>query len=652
MQMHRKHILLSLLAAVNTIVLYCQGSLCPSNIDFETGDLNNWECKTGRVESIAGVNTVTWESSGVNPLNHHIIPRATAGIDPYGNFSEASPNGSAYSVRLGNNYFQNISAEGMFYTFVIPDTATLFSILFYYAVVFQDPQHNPDEQPRFRARVFNVTDNEVIDCANFDFTASASLPGFTVSTADPTVIYKDWTPVTINLSGLAGKTIRLEFITSDCTFRGHFGYAYIDVSSSCSGAVTGNQVCADTDEVSLVAPYGFQTYTWYADQTFSTVLSTSQTLTLSPVPPAGTSLPVVVGPYPGFGCPDTVVAVLKIVPLPVANAGTDVTACKNQFAQLGSAPLQGYGYTWTPATLLANPTAANPVTILNLPGTTTFYLAVLDSITGCNNYDSVRVNPVEIDTTLLVLGRTSFCNNEPVNTQLQLLSADGNFQWLENNSAINGATAAVFNPNPAITSIYQAEIRKDICTDRSRQVIITKLPVPAAGFSLFPAEQCLNGPVLITNSSSEPPGVNTNYIWEISDGRIFTTKDLSLTFNSPGRKDISLIAITADGCRDTAVQSFQVLDKCGVFIPSAFTPGGDGRNDLFRPYFLGAYKLKRFAIYERNGSMVFETKTIGDGWDGRIKGKMLTTSVLVWMLEYEDDSGKIIFQKGTVTLIR
>lgn len=130
MQMHRKHILLSLLAAVNTIVLYCQGSLCPSNIDFETGDLNNWECKTGRVESIAGVNTVTWESSGVNPLNHHIIPRATAGIDPYGNFSEASPNGSAYSVRLGNNYFQNISAEGMFYTFVIPDTATLFSILF------------------------------------------------------------------------------------------------------------------------------------------------------------------------------------------------------------------------------------------------------------------------------------------------------------------------------------------------------------------------------------------------------------------------------------------------------------------------------------------------------------------------------------------
>ena len=652
MQAYSKHILLLLLAALNALTVFCQGSLCPSNIDFENGSLSNWECKTGRVESIAGVNTVTWESSGVNPLNHQIITRATAGLDTYGNFSQASPNGSAYSVRLGNNYFQNISAEGMYYTFSIPDTATLFSILFYYAVVFQDPQHNPDEQPRFRARIYNVTDDEVINCANFDFTASASLPGFTVSAVDPTVIYKDWTPVTINLSGLAGKTIRLEFITSDCTFRGHFGYAYIDVSGSCSGAVTGNQVCEDANEVTLLAPYGFQTYSWYADQTFSTVLSSSQALTISPVPAAGTTFPVVVGPYPGFGCPDTVVAVLKTLPLPVTNAGIDVTACKNQFAQLGTQPVQGYGYSWTPAPLLLNPTAANPVTVLNLPDTTTFYLAVIDSMSGCRNYDTVKVNPVTIDTAMLVLGRTSFCNNETVNTSLQLLSAEGSFKWLENNNVVNGASFTIFNPNPVATSIYQAEIRKGICTDRSRQVIITRLPVPAARFSVSPAEQCLNGPVMVTNNSIEPPGVNTSYIWQLSDGRSFTTKDLGLTFNTPGRKDISLIATTADGCRDTTTQSFQVLDRCGVFVPTAFTPGDDGRNDLFRPYFLGAYKLKRFAVYERNGSLVFETKTIGDGWNGRIKGKMLTTSVLAWMLEYEDDSGKTIFQKGTVTLIR
>lgn len=652
MQTHRKHILLSALAAFIALAVFCQGSLCPSNIDFETGSLNNWECKTGRVESIAGANTVTWENNGVNPLNHQIIARATAGLDPYGNFSTASPNGSAYSVRLGNNYFQTISAEGMFYTFNIPDTATIFSILFNYAVVFQDPQHNPDEQPRFRARVFNVTDNKVIDCANFDFTASATLPGFTISAVDPTVIYKDWTPVTINLSGLAGKTIRLEFITSDCTFRGHFGYAYIDVSGSCAGAVTGNLFCANADEASLVAPYGFQSYKWYADQTFSTVLSNSQTLTLNPAPLPGTSFSVVVAPYPGFGCPDTILTVMKTVSLPVADAGGDKAVCNNRSVLLGTEPVQGYGYAWTPASLLLNATAANPVTMLNLPDTTKFYLTVLDSITGCKNYDSVYVNPVTIDTALLVLGNTTFCNNEQVNTSLQLLNNSGSFQWFENNREINGATLAVFNPNPAATSIYQAVIRKDICTDSSRKVLITRLPVPVAAFSVSPAEQCLNGPVSVINRSTEPEGVITNYVWQLSDGRTFTTKNLALTFDNPGRKDILLMATTSAGCTDTVSQSFKVLDKCGVFVPTAFTPGNDGRNDVFRPYFLGAYKLKRFAVYERNGSLVFETKTIGDGWDGRIKGKMLTTSFLVWMLEYEDESGKIIFQKGTVTLIR
>jgi gliding motility-associated-like protein len=652
MRTHSRYILNYLLATVTGVTLYCQNSLCPPNIDFENGSLDNWECKTGRVESIAGVNTVTWMNNGVNPLNHHIIPRATAGVDPYGNFSEASPNGSAYSVRLGNNYFQNISAEGMFYTFNIPDTAAVFSILFQYAVVFQDPQHNPDEQPRFRASIYNLTDNEVIDCANFDFTASASLPGFTISTVDPTVIYKDWTPVTINLSGLAGKTIRLEFITSDCTFRGHFGYAYIDVNSSCSGAITGNRVCADADEVSLVAPFGFQTYAWYADQTFSTILSSSQVLTVSPVPPAGTSFPVIVGPYPGFGCPDTISTTLKTIALPVANAGSDMSVCKNQFVQIGAVPVQGYGYSWTPASLLVNPATANPVTMLNLTDTTTFYLSVIDSITGCKNYDTVQVNPVSIDTALIVSGKTTFCKNEPVNTTLQLLVNDGNIQWFENNLAVTGATAGLFYPNPAETGIYWAVITKDICTASSRQVIITKRPVPEAAFSVGPAEQCLNGPVVLLNKTAEPAGINTSYTWQISDGRSFNSKNLTLSFNMPGRKDISLIAVTTDGCRDTAMQSYQVLEKCGVFVPTAFSPGEDGRNDLFRPIFLGAFKLKRFAVYERNGVLVFETKTVGEGWDGRIRGKMLTTSVLVWTLEYEDDNGKTVFQKGTVTLIR
>jgi gliding motility-associated-like protein len=630
-----------------------QTTLCPPNIDFEMGNLTNWECKTGRVESIAGVNTVTWEATGVNTLNHKIIPRASAGVDQYGGFSEASPIGGAYSVRLGNNFFQTISAEGMFYTFTIPQTATIFSILFQYAVVFQDPLHNPDEQPRFRTSVFNVTDNQVIDCSNFDYTASASLPGFQTSTVDPTVIYKDWTPVTLNLSGLAGKTIRLEFITSDCTFRGHFGYAYIDVSSSCSGAVGGTIACPDAATASLVAPHGFQSYTWYNDNTFSSVISSAQTLLLNPVPPAGTSFPVVVGPYPGFGCPDTIMAVLSTAPMPIANAGADAVVCAGGQAQLGTATVSGHGYSWQPASLLMNPTVATPQTIANLNGINSFYLTVTDSITGCKNYDTVQVAPVTIDTAMLMIGDTVFCSNKPVTTSLHALTAKGSIQWYENGIAVGGANGSFFNPQPTLSSnTYWAVIQDGLCVNMTRPVNIKLLPVPVVDFSTDPSEQCINGAVNFFNKSTVQGDTISSYQWQLSDGRRFGTKNLELNFSRPGSVDIWLKAISKDGCVDSATKKIQIVETCGVYVPTAFTPDDDGKNDLFGPIFYGLFKLRRFSVYDRNGFVVFSTKTIGERWDGRHKGVKVASSVFVWILEYETVDGKPVVEKGTVTLIR
>jgi hypothetical protein len=57
-------------------------------------------------------------------------------------------------------------------------------------------------------------------------------------------------------------------------------------------------------------------------------------------------------------------------------------------------------------------------------------------------------------------------------------------------------------------------------------------------------------------------------------------------------------------------------------------------------------------VYDRNGFVVFSTKTIGERWDGRHKGVKVASSVFVWILEYESVDGKPVFEKGTVTLIR
>src|SRR4029077_20247320 len=138
--------------------------------------------------------------------------------------------------------------------------------------------------------ITDVTDNTIISCASFTFLAiGSSLPGFLVSNRSDTtaVLYKDWSAVSVDLSGKAGKTIRLFFKTADCTFRRHFGYAYVDVNSECSSEFVGATYCPSDTAIKVVAPYGYQNYTWY-NHNFTQVLGTQQELSLNPPPAVGT----------------------------------------------------------------------------------------------------------------------------------------------------------------------------------------------------------------------------------------------------------------------------------------------------------------------------------------------------------------------------
>ena len=85
--------------------------------------------------------------------------------------------------------------------------------------------------------------------------------------------------------------------------------------------------------------------------------------------------------------------------------------------------------------------------------------------------------------------------------------------------------------------------------------------------------------------------------------------------------------------------------------PSAFTPNGDGLNDVIRPIAVGVQEIKYFRIYNRWGQMIFNTTTNQKGWDGKISGTPQGSNVFVWMVSAIDYTGKPIFLKGTVTLI-
>jgi gliding motility-associated-like protein len=112
-----------------------------------------------------------------------------------------------------------------------------------------------------------------------------------------------------------------------------------------------------------------------------------------------------------------------------------------------------------------------------------------------------------------------------------------------------------------------------------------------------------------------------------------------------------LKVVTAEGCRALAVTKVRVFYD--VQLPGAFTPNGDGHNDLFRVPPVITVHIRRLAVYNRQGVMVFLTEDMGKGWDGRLGGKLQPAGVYVWMVEYDNPlTKKIEMKKGTVVLVR
>jgi gliding motility-associated-like protein len=786
---------------------------CPPNIDFEQGDFSGWTCYTGGVSAAGAQNTISLIPSSPIGGRHTMMSYFPGdGVDQYGGFPVNCPNGSGHSIKLGNNA-GGAEAEGISYQFTIPSGANEYTLIYNYAVVFQDPNHQVYEQPRMEIEITNVTDGNTISCSSFAFFPFGTpLPGFQQSSiveGNAPVWYKNWTAVTINLNGNAGKTIKLLFKTSDCTFRRHFGYAYIDVNSECSGRFEGASFCPDDNFVDVIAPYGYQGYTWY-NSTFTQVLGTQQTLSFIPPPPTSTQVAVVLTPYNGYGCLDTLYTDVVNNLVVIADAGKDTVSCNHVPVPIGSQPLLGVKYSWSPTAGLSNPNIANP---LALPDTTTtYYLTARSNGGGCLRLDTVVVYAFNVDNALQLLGKANYCIGTGDSAVLVAQSADS-IQWYRNDIAIPGANGTRYSVQQ--TGSYHAVLFAPFgCTVSTPKKQITVASIPLATFTVNIAKQCLlNNQFIFQNNSTNAVGA-MEYRWIFGDGREATTKDVTHTYTKagiynvklivssnticadtfpaeitvyqnpiadfsappicinlpveiinktldtvgspisylwtfangqtstlrtppspiysiPGKYDLSLfvssvqcptpghtlkLKISIDKPRDgirypieyavtnlpldlsarnfgesvlwkpafnlnnatsfnpefkgnadqelvvdittktkcvtTDTQFVKIVKDIAIHVPSAFTPNGDGKNDILKPIIFGIKKLHYFRVFNRFGQLIYETNINRQGWDGSFKAVKQDPQTFVWMVEVLAGDGKIYTNKGSTILLR
>ncbi|WP_162303814.1 Ig-like domain-containing protein [Paracnuella aquatica] len=113
------------------------------------------------------------------------------------------------------------------------------------------------------------------------------------------------------------------------------------------------------------------------------------------------------------------------------------------------------------------------------------------------------------------------------------------------------------------------------------------------------------------------------------------------------------VAITeASGCVVVDTVLVRLFERPDVFVPTLFSPNGDGINDVLRLNAVALRSLNAFRIYNQWGKQVFSTNNLNEGWDGTFGGQVQPMATYTWVLSGVDKNGKPITRSGSVTLAR
>jgi gliding motility-associated-like protein len=346
-----------------------------------------------------------------------------------------------------------------------------------------------------------------------------------------------------------------------------------------------------------------------------------------------------------FGCYDTAAWSITVNPSPIVTTNVDMVICLGQSAQLNATG--GLTYNWAPFSGLSCTTCSNPVAT---PLTTTQYVVTGYNSYGCAGRDTILITvPQPID--VVVGPNTAICTGG--STQLNATGANS-YTWSPA-AGLSCTNCAAPVANPAVTTIYRV-IGKDAYNCFLDTAYVT------VGVGAYPVVNVGPDRVLATGTQINLTPTATNgpiALWTWSPAN-----DLSCaSCPSPvvtAKKDIcySVTATNFFGCSGKDTMCIKVFcESSQLFVPNAFTPDGDGVNDLLVVRAQGIKLVKSFRIFNRWGQVVFEKanftpNTSTYGWDGTVNGRAAPPDVYVYTCEVVCEDDTPYTYKGNVAIIK
>ena len=400
----------------------------------------------------------------------------------------------------------------------------------------------------------------------------------------------------------------------------------VTVSASLTLTVTNDGAICEGDTFSLSVT-GATTYQWSPGGSLSCTNCPNPIAT-----PSISTVYTVVGSSTNCTATDSVR--VDVNPLPQATVTPDTGVCRNESIQLQAGG--GNQYNWTPPGTLNDPAISNPIAS---PSVATTYTVEVTDANGCKAVATVQVavnDPLPAD----AAPDTIICPGESV----QLSAQNGqSYQWTPIDS-LDDPISATPLASPATTTWYYLSMVDVNGCSTTDSVHIQVLP--AANANAGPDITVYEGEPLTLSGSGGP-----SYLWRPGKGMNDSTS-AAPTLRLRNTTVFTLYVTDQNGCTAKDQVTVKVLPIPHIDMPSAFTPNGDGKNDLFIIPYGSGITITRFSVFDRWGVEVFSTQDPTKGWDGTTGGELQPVGTYIYILEGTHSDGKPIHKTGNVTLLR
>jgi len=320
---------------------------------------------------------------------------------------------------------------------------------------------------------------------------------------------------------------------------------------------------------------------------------------------------------------------LNLIANSFGTADTFIWSSSNQFLDTLNNPI-------TDSTLAITPT-----------GTTTYYVQVSNA--GCSLIDSVQV--FFVSGSMTVTGNDSICIGESstITATITIPGVTFDYVWTPTTILTTTAQDNVVIATPTVSSwVYVTANGSNGCFDED-SIFIQVGNLGAAVTATANPSVVLPGE---TSTLTAFPG-GFSYSWSPPTGLSNPTSQI--TQATVDEETTYTVSVTDGICTQSAAVTVKVLQvACRepfLYIPNAFSPNGDNENDVL--YVRSAITTEiLFRVFDRWGEMIFETRSLNDGWDGTFRGKLVDPDTYDYYLEAICTGGEQSIIKGNVTLIR